>query len=152
MTNKPKTDLIPINNTPEYDETDKAILKAAALQPTKAIHAIAKDLVKVGIINNVQLVYDRLKRKDYLSRAFEEIQQHHREEWSRELMPLATKRARKSLKSLSDKDVVPLIQLTAKTVMGDQGADTKPTMINIENLERMQVIMKGNSRGNSQEP
>lgn len=126
----------------EPDDIDKAILKAASLQPNKPRHAIARNLVNAGVINNVQLVYDRLKRRDYLSREFEEIQQNHREAFSRELMPIAIKRTRKALKTLNDKDVFPYVQLTAKTTLGDHGSNPQAPTINIEHLERMQVLLK----------
>ena len=127
----------------EMDHIDQAILNAKTIQPGATKHAIAKSLLNVGIVNNVQTVYARFRKRDYLVRGFDEIQQNHREVWSRELMPQAIKRTRKGLKSLSDKDVIPLIQLTAKTVLGDTGSTAKPQEINIEHLERMQVIMQG---------
>ena len=141
----PDKDTTPANNTPEYDQIDKAIVNIATADPTLTNNAIANRLINIGLANTHTTVYHRLTRRDYLRRDIEQIRANHREQISRELMPLALKVTRKALKSkdMSEKDKHPYVAMIVKSDLGDQGADNKPTMINIEHLERMQVIMAG---------
>jgi len=139
----PDKDTTPANNTPEYDQIDKAIVNIATADPTLTNNAIANRLINIGLANTHTTVYHRLTRRDYLSRDIEQIRANHREQISRELMPEALKVTRKALKdkAMSAKDKHPYVAMIVKSDLGDQGADSKPTMINIEHLERMQVIM-----------
>ena len=139
-------------NTPEphpkYDKIDQAIVNLAVADPTLTNNAIANKLINIGLTNTHTTVYNRLTKKDYLRGEIDEIRANHREQISRELMPLALTVTRKALKSkdISEKDKHPYVAMVVKSDLGDQGADTKPATINIEHLERMQVIMRGNNR------
>ena len=139
----PDKDTTPANNQPKPDEIDQAIIHAVTLHPDSATNDIANKLIRAGTINSRDVVYKRLLKRDYLSRDIEQIRANHREQISRELMPEALKVTRKALKdkTMSAKDKHPYVSMVIKSDLGDQGADNKPTMINIEHLERMQVIM-----------
>ena len=139
----PDKDTTPANNTPEYDQIDKAICNIVQVNPEITTNQIAQRLRNTGTIISHQAIYHRLKKRDYLSRDIDQIRANHREQISRELMPEALKVTRKALKdkAMSAKDKHPYVAMIVKSDLGDQGADTKPTMINIEHLERMQVIM-----------
>ena len=132
---------------PKLDHIDQAICNIAATYPGITPHAITKKLNNTGTIISHQAIYHRLRKSDYLRGELEKIQQGHREEWSRELMPLATKNARKVLKSkdIDDKDKYPYTALVAKTVLGDQGPAAPQTTINIGQMQVLQGIMRGNS-------
>lgn len=144
MPNKAETTPGTTKNTPKYDETDQAILNIVTSDPNITTNQIGHRLLTIGQCTSTDTVYKRLRRKDYLRREVEEIRQNHREQISRELMPLALKVTRKALKSkdMSEKDKHPYVQMVVKSDLGDQGADGKPATINIEHLERMQVLLK----------
>ena len=143
-----QTDQITPKTHPEYDQIDQAICNIVQVHPNANPSEISRRLNNTGTIISHQAIYHRLKTRDYLSREIETIRANHREQISRELMPLALMVTRKALKSkdISEKDKHPYVAMVVKSDLGDQGADTKPATINIEHLERMQVIMRGNNR------
>ena len=128
---------------PIPDDIDKAICNIVQVNPEATPNEISRRLNNTGTIISHQAIYHRLKKRDYLRRDIEQIRANHREQISRELMPEALKVTRKALKdkTLSAKDKHPYVAMIVKSDLGDQGADTKPQVINIEHLERMQVIM-----------
>lgn len=134
-------------NTPEtkppHDEIDKAICNIVRVHPEATDSEVTRKLNNTGIVISHQAVYHRLKKRDYLRRDIEEIRQNHREQISRELMPLALKATKKALKdkSLSLKDKHQYVNTVIKSDLGDQGANDKPATINIEQLENLQIIM-----------
>ena len=130
---------------PKLDHIDQAILQAATVSPNLPINAIANNLIRTGIVNSRDTVYKRLRNKDYLRGEFEKIQQNHREQFSRELMPLAIKKTRKALKTLDEKEAYPYVAMTVKTTLGDQGPAAPQTTINIGQMQVLQGIMRGNS-------
>ena len=131
------------NKAPEYDPIDRQIINIVTAEPDINNTTIANKLVNIGTYKTIDGLFKRLSRKDYLSRDIEQIRANHREQISRELMPEALKVTRKALKdkTMSAKDKHPYVAMIVKSDLGDQGADTKPQVINIEHLERMQVIM-----------
>ena len=139
----PKNKTIPTNNTPKPDEIDKAICNIVTVHPEASPNEISRRLNNTGTIISHQAIYHRLKKRDYLRRDIDAIRANHREQISRELMPMALGVTRKALKDkeMSAKDKHPYVSMVIKSDLGDQGADNKPTTINIEHLERMQVIM-----------
>ena len=140
-----QTDPKPDNIVTDYDNIDRQIINIATAEPNLTNTAIANKLVNIGTYKSIDGLFKRLSRKDYLRGEIDKIRTNHREQISRELMPLALKVTRKALKSkeISEKDKHPYVAMIVKSDLGDQGADSKPPTINIEHLERMQVIMQG---------
>jgi hypothetical protein len=83
-------------------------------------------------------VYDRLKKKDYLSRPIQEIRNYHKEQHTREIFPLAQKKLKKALKNknLDEKTSFNYVKLAYDKELSDQtNPTTHQTQINIETLQ-----------------
>lgn len=128
---------------PEYDPVDTAIVNIVTAHPDATNNQIANKLQSIGSIHSHTTVYNRLKKSEYLRGDIERIRQNHREQISRELMPLALKVTRKALKSkdLSDKDKHAYVSTVIKSDLGEQPEKAPQATINITAL---QAIVEGN--------
>ena len=125
------------------DDLDHTILNIAQANPDWNNHQIAKQLVKIGQAESVQLVYQRLKKKDYLRKPIQEIRNFHKEQHTREIFPLAQKKLKKALKTkdLDVKTAFNYVKLAYDKELSDSTAPAvQQTQINIETL---QAVMGG---------
>ena len=126
---------------PECDPIDQAIINAVSTNPQASNNEIGNNLSKVGIINNVQVVYDRLKKRDYLSLEVSKLRDRISDNHTRNVFPLAQKRLTKALKSkeIDEKTAFPYVKLAYDKEMGDkQQLHSAGSTVNID---KMQVIL-----------
>jgi len=126
---------------------DMAILTLKRTHPNLSGYAIGKKLKELGVSHSRMSVYSRLTKNDYLKAEFKQLENYHRETLVREDFPLARKTLRKVLKN-KDKSVPAAVQVQASKIIYDKALadrqDKHPeSPVNIENVERLQVLIQG---------
>ena len=138
---------IPATEQRKLSGLDSAILTLKRINPQTTAYQIGKSLLKHKLSTSRMSVYTRLKSNDYLRSEFNALEKYHREQLVREDLPLARKVVRKHLKN-KDKSTPAAVQIQAAKLVYDKAlADRQEKMtdspVNIENIERLQVVIGG---------
>lgn len=118
---------------------NELLLTLAKDNPEATDYKIANKAVDLGVVKNRATVYNRLKRNDYLRAEIDTIRRAHREQWSREVYPLAVKRAKKALKDkrMDAKDVFPYVKLAVDKELTVEQTPTAQQIINIDQIQML---------------
>ena len=124
---------------------DSAILILKRAHPEMSAWQIGKMLKKHNLSKNIQSVYTRLKKNDYLHMEFHALTKHSREAMIREDLPLARKKLRKILKNQGDKipaavemQAIKLVYDKSMADVQDKGIDSP---VQIQNIEKLQILI-----------
>jgi hypothetical protein len=133
--------------TAKLTKYETAALALKRLHPEMTPHAIGQALLKSRLSRNFNTIYQRFKLSDYFKTEFVALEKYHREQLVREDLPLARKVVRKHLKN-KDKSTPAAVQIQAAKLVYDKAlADRQDKMtdspVNIENIERLQVVIGG---------
>jgi hypothetical protein len=133
--------------TAKLTKYETAALALKRLHPEMTPHAVGQALLKSRLSRNFNTIYQRFKLSDYFKTEFNALEKYHREQLVREDLPLARKVVRKHLKN-KDKSTPAAVQIQAAKLVYDKAlADRQEKMpdspVNIENIERLQVVIGG---------
>ena len=136
---------------PNLSQYDKAAVTLMRNNPDMSKADIGKQLVESGFSRNEKTIYSRLKKNDYLCRELQAIENHHQEALIRETYPIAEKVLNRALKSrdktLDLKGKFPYVKLAYDKVHGETHKHTSSPTINIQAVEKMQVVIGNDLEG-----
>lgn len=108
-------------NSKKLNKIDQGIIMAVKDNPELSNYQIGKKLHELGVVGHPLSVYHRLTKNDLMKKELAEIRRAHREQLSRELVPLAIKQTKAALKSkeLNDKDKFSYTKLVLDKEFGE---------------------------------
>lgn len=126
-------------------EEEAAILAVVAQDPSMSQRELGRRLKKLGIVKHTNSVYHKLRKSDYLRRELPELERLINEDLHRNLYYLANKGVEKALKNndLPDGIKYNYHKLVFDKVHGEKHINASPTQVNIGNIEKIQVAIKG---------
>jgi hypothetical protein len=132
---------------------DAAALTIAKQFPGLTPNAIGQKLQDVGLSKDHATIYQRLRRNQYFKAEFDAVRKNLEQQIVRELAPLAIKNVRKHLKDkqLHARDQFAYNKLVLDKTTADRRDGANESPINIQHIERMQVLFQGTLLDNKQD-
>ena len=123
--------------TLELDNIDRQIINIKQANPDMNRNQIGNRLKDIGSAKSNQLAYVRMRKSDYLTAEYEQIERQNNETMGREIVPIALKLHKKALK---DKDMTLIekkefIFQAERVGMQDSTPPEAQALVNIESVQ-----------------
>jgi len=130
---------------PNLTQYEKIAVSIKQRRPELTNAQLGRELNKVGASNNTKYIFQRMADSDYFKAELQAVENQHHENMLRETYPIAEKVLNRALKSrdktLDLKGKFPYVKLAYDKVHGETHRHVSQPAINVENIERLQVVI-----------